>query len=274
MAASTATAYRNSGDSQSANQRHFFTRAEIENFFETCPAELLSRRFRHFLRGMWIAAGRPFGADVQLFKAVGDYRKACYYRSDSTVRYNLRAAEDLGLLEIAHRDRRGNCHHIWIRPRTESDNGLYRRVTTHRLPISLLMQWRQAHRAETAGEVTPIRKPALPTAPPPKSPAPAAPAPQRATPAAEKPEHRGTDRSQGRHTYRETKKFVERIDWHAAGFHGSQGMRYVDVGDADYRAPMNRALAFKRACEDFRWSVESAIEAMKRHGFQLAEKSP
>lgn len=266
MAASTATAYRNSDDSQSANQRHFFTRAEIEEFFETCPAELLSRRFRHFLRGMWIAAGRPFGGDVQLFKAVGDYRKACYYRSDSTVRYNLRAAEDLGLLEIAHKDRRGNCHHIWIRPRTDDDRGLYRRVTTHRLPISLLAKWRHARRQER--EVTPIRKPAQPT-PPPKSPAPAAPLPQR--PAAG---HRSTERSEGRHTYRETKKFMELIDWHAAGFHGAQGMRFVDEHAQDYRAPLNRALAFKRACEDFRWSVESAIEAMKRHGFKLAEQSP
>src|SRR5580692_11599054 len=213
MAASTATAYRNSGDSQSANQRHFFTRAEIEEFFATCPSQLLggskSRRFRHFLRHMWVAAGRPFGGDVQLFNAVSDYRKACEYRSESTVRYNLRAAEDLGLLEIAHRDRRGNCHHIWIRPRTESDNGLYRRVTTHRLPIALLVKWRQAHRAESTADVTPIRKPALPTAPPPKSPAPAAPLPQRSVPAAEKPEHRGTERApQPKLTKREAAKVV------------------------------------------------------------------
>jgi hypothetical protein len=274
MAASTATAYRNSGDSQSANQRHFFTRAEIENFFETCPAELLSRRFRHFLRGMWIAAGRPFGADVQLFKAVGDYRKACYYRSDSTVRYNLRAAEDLGLLEIAHRDRRGNCHHIWIRPRTDSDNGLYRRVTTHRLPISLLMQWRQAHRAESAGEVTPIRKPALPTAPPPKSPAPAAPAPQRATPAAEKPEHRSTERApQPKLTKRDCAKFVANMAVVMKGCTHSEYGTELEPGDPRYRPKLSWRAALSAVCERWHRTEESVIEALKFWGYQM-EASP
>jgi hypothetical protein len=182
--ASTQKAYLNSGDFESAKERHFFSRAEIEEFFESCPSELLSRRFRHFLRGVWIAAGRPFGGDIQVFKAVENYRQACYYRSSSTVRYNLRASEKLGLLEICHR------HHEWVRPRNERDRGLYRRVTTHRLPISLLVRWRELHRQGAQADVTPIRKPSAP-AQPPKPPAPAAPLPSREKPAAE---HRSTKR--------------------------------------------------------------------------------
>ncbi len=282
MTASTATAYRNSDDSPSANQRHFFTRAEIEEFFLSCPGAVLgdrkSRRFRHFLRGMWIAAGRPFGTDVQLFKAVGDYRDACEYRSDSTVRYNLRAAEDLGLLEIAHKDRRGNCHHIWIRPRTDSDRGCYRRVTTYRLPIALLLKWRVMHHAETAAaEVTPIRKPAQPTAPPPKSPAPAAPQPQRAAPAAEKSGHRSPERAQPtqpKMTKREAAKFVADM---AIAMRGrtKDGFGWkIEPGAEGYVAPMNWREALKAVCESWQRNEESVIEALKFFGYRTDAASP
>jgi hypothetical protein len=261
--ASTAAAYRNSDDSGSAKERPFFTVAEIEKFFETCPSELLTRRFRHFLRGIWIAAGRPFGTEIHLFKAVDDYRRACYYKSASTARYNLRAAEDLGLLEIAHRDQRGNCHHIWIRPRTTRDRGLYRRVTTHRLSVSLLLKWRELHRDEARREqaaVTPIRKPSAPAAPPLPPAAPVRKAAEEKTP-------------QPKLTRRECAKFVADMAFHMHGCEGSistaEGMQHVGPGDPRYRPKMNWREALAAVCREWRRAPESVVEALKFWGHQV-----
>lgn len=261
--ASTAKAYRNPDSSSSENERHFFTRAEIENFFETCPPALLSRRFHHFLRGAWIAAGRPFGREILFFKAVDHYRRACRYRSERTVRYNLRAAESLGLLEIAHRrEHGGHFHHIWIRPRTETDRGEYRRVTTHRLPISLLLQWRQSKR--TPSDVTPIRKPAQPP-PPPTPPAP---------PAA-KPEHRsprsaggGVPRGPRQLTPREGPRLVAAMADLMRGCSGNiqardGAMMYVGPDHPNYRAPMTQEEALSTACMTMGIPYDAAREHLK-----------
>lgn len=268
--ATTAAAYRNSDDSGSAKERPFFTVAEIENFFATCPSELLggkkSRRFRHFLRGVWIAAGRPFGAEIQFFKAIDDYREACEYRSASTARYNLRESEDMGLLEIAHRDHRGNCHHIWIRKRTDGDRGLYRRVTTHRLPVSLLLRWREMHRAERQAEVTPIRKPAAPAQPLP--PAPAAPLPKREKPAAEEKQ------PQPKLTKRDCDKFMGLV----AGLKLGRTRHVDSVGgygydlkpeDPRYSAPMKELEAIRTVCKAWRRELEVVLYALKFWGYQV-----
>jgi hypothetical protein len=121
--------------------------------------------------------------------------------------------------------------------------------------------------AQPLAEVTPIRK-AAPTS---QSPVPAAPLPKQEKPAAESPR-----RNHGRHTYRETKAFKDRIDFHVAGCHGSVTTPdhvsiYVSATSNPelYRAPLNRALAFKRTLEEFKWTVDSAIEALKYHGFSL-----
>jgi hypothetical protein len=265
-----AAAYPNSDGSGSGKERHFFSRAEIEEFFESCPAELLSRRFRHFLRGVWIAAGRPFGGDIQVFKAVKNYKDACYYRSESTVRYNLRASEKLGLLEVVHRDDRGQCHHIWIRPRTERDRGLYRRVTTHRLPISLLVKWREAHRR--GEQVTPIRKPAQPT-PPPLPPAPAAPQPARKA-----AEHRSNARQTRKLTPREGPKLVNEMRRLMQGVKGHVGADRLWVeyssGDPRYRAPMPQEDALLAACMTLAIPENSAREFLKLLPRDLAESEP
>lgn len=140
--------------------------------------------------------------------------------------------------------------------------------------------WKEHKAAAKRGEhpnlvEMPSPKPAQPV-PPPKGPAPAAPMPKQ--PAAEH-EHRSTERTAGRHTYRQAKAFKDRIEYHVAGCSGS-----VRAGDGStifvspdcnvelYRAPMNRALAFKRTLEEFGWTVDSAIEAMKFHGFTIGPK--
>jgi hypothetical protein len=194
---SIAELYPNSGDSQSAKERPYFTVAELEKFFETCPPDLVPFKYLRLLHGMWLSTDTKLhGGDIRFFKAVEDYRKGCRYKSPTSVRCNLRGAERLGFLEVVYRDEFGKPHHLWVRKRTESDRGDYRKVTTYRLSVSLLMKWRERQRCGHA-EVTPIRKPSLPT-PPPPPPAPAAPLPKREQPAAKadsRSEHRSTERS-------------------------------------------------------------------------------
>jgi hypothetical protein len=130
----------------------------------------------------------------------------------------------------------------------------------------------------------PSRKPAAP-APPPHPPAPAAPLPKREQPAAivSAPEksHRNPGRTEGCHTYRETKAFKDRIEYHVAGCSGSvktaDGSSIFVSAQSNpelFRAPMNRALAFKRALEEFTWTTDSAIRSMKSHGFNLEPPRP
>lgn len=160
-APSIAAGYPNSEHAGRTKDRPFFKREELEKFFETCPLDLVSYPEWRTVKGMWIAAGKPFGSEIQFFKAIKHYTKAAPYRSDSTVRANIRKAEDRGFLDVAYRHpTRGNCHHIWIRPRTKTDRGLYRRVTTHRLSIPLLLKWRHRQGPDSQAKVEPIRKPA------------------------------------------------------------------------------------------------------------------
>jgi hypothetical protein len=163
---------------------------------------------------------------------------------------------------------------------------VFRHSRTYKLQVEKLTprptfkEWRMQQKA--AHRVTQFpRKPPEPASLPEST---AAPLPEREKPAAEH-EHRSTSRtarSAGRHTYRQTKAFKERVDYHAKGCSGdvraSDGTTIVVSADCNvelYRAPLNRALAFKRALEEFGWTVESALEALKYHGFQLAaDKSP
>lgn len=158
-----AAVYPNSDHAGSRKERPFFKREELQEFFETCPSDLVSHPELRTLHGMWIAAGKPFGSEIQFFKAMKHYCVGAPnggYRSESTVRANIRRAEDSGALEVAYRGRRGECHHIWIRPRTDKDPGLYRRVTTYRLSIPMLLKWRHRRGGEPQSNVEPIRKPA------------------------------------------------------------------------------------------------------------------
>lgn len=275
---SIAAEYPNSEHSGSGKERPFFKREELQEFFEKCPSALVSHPELRTLHGMWIAAGKPFGSDIQFFKAIKHYCEGAPnggYKSESAVRANIRRAERRGFLEVAYRDPDRGCHHIWIRPRSQDDRGLYRRVTTHRLSIPLLLKWRDHHHKVRE---MPTRKQPEST-PPPKAPAPARrEEPQRKT-AEHQREAERSSRTEGRHTYRQTKAFRERIERHEKGCSGSVrapdgSTLYVspDCNVELYRAPMNRALALKRACEEFGWTVESAIEAIKYHGFTIEAK--
>lgn len=147
----------------------------MQEFFNTCPPEIVPRPVLGLLRGMWVAAKtkegrRQFGTEILFHKATKHYREGCGYKSERTVRYNLRRSRDGGFLEVAHWDAsHERCHHIWIRPRTDRDKGLYRRVTTYRLPMTLLVKWRDWHRngAKPLAAVAemPSRKPSQTAAP-------------------------------------------------------------------------------------------------------------
>jgi hypothetical protein len=156
----------------------------------------------------------------------------------------------------------------------------YRLRTEKLKPQQTYKQWRMQQKAAHSVAQFP-RKPAQPV-PSADSPAPDAALPRREKPAAEHRSTGRTARTEGRHTYRQTKAFKDRVEYHAAGCSGSvttqSGQQIYVSADSNpeyYRAPLNRALAFKRALEEFGWTVESALEALKYHGFQLAaDKSP
>lgn len=282
-------AYPNSEHAGRTKERPFFKREEIQEFFETCPSELIPHPELRTVHGMWNAAGKPFGSEIQFFKAIKHYCQGAPhggYKSESTVRSNVRRAEDRGLIEVAYRDRRGNCHHIWIRERNQSDRGLYRRVTTHRLSIPLLLKWR--HLKASQAKVEPIRKPAQPDTAP-KPPATAAPKPERMKPAAEHPEHRSTA---PRLTSRQRTILAQRIKAYEQGVTRLEptparvGMNLeLRPGDAAYVKPLPREVAILAGCssmakgDDARsfmpmgCSVQRALEAAKEieSGFESDE---
>lgn len=203
---SIAAEYPNSEHSGSGKERPFFKREELQEFFEKCPSALVSHPELRTLHGMWIAAGKPFGSDIQFFKAIKHYCEGAPnggYKSESAVRANIRRAERRGFLEVAYRDPDRGCHHIWIRPRSQDDRGLYRRVTTHRLSIPLLLKWRDHHHKVRE---MPTRKQPEST-PPPKAPAPA----RREEPQRKTAEHRGTERDLGKREHERLRKLRQSV---------------------------------------------------------------
>lgn len=197
----------------------------------------------------------------------------CEYASRRTVQ---RVLDDLvevfGVLEVLYEANQ------WV---PYAGDVVFRHSRTYRLraeklkPQQTYKEWRMQQKA--AHSVTPIRKPAQPATT--DSPVPNAPLPKTEKPAAEQA-HRSigrATRTEGRHTYRQTKAFKQRVDYHADGCSGSittqSGQQLYVSPDSNpeyYRAPLNRALAFKRALEEFGWTVDSAIEALKFHGFKIA----
>jgi hypothetical protein len=166
---------------------------------------------------------------------------------------------------VKFKDDMGNRHHIWIRPRTARDKGLYRRVTTYRLSTDLLLKWRQAHRGESrAADPTPIRKQPAPQ-PQPLPPAPAAPLPAK-RPAA----HRSTQRessSPRKLTPREGPKLINEIQRLKRGCNGHVGVDRLFVEyekhDPRYREPMSQEKAIEAACMNLGIPYEAAVEHLK-----------
>jgi hypothetical protein len=185
--ASTQRAYRSPEDSQSTKEA-YFSAVELKDFLNTCPPELVTYRYLRLIRGMVSALEKALnkelhGNQFEFYLSQENYRAGGLYRSDRTVRYNLPKAVELGYLEIHHRRDDGQTHHIWVRPRTQQDQGEYRRVTTYRLPVSLLIRWRNWRNGHKA-EVAPIRKSPSPDKPLPPAPAAPVPPPPREKPAA------------------------------------------------------------------------------------------
>jgi hypothetical protein len=274
--ASIAAAYPNSDDSGSAKERPYFTVADIEEFFRTCPVELVPHRCLRTVQGMFIALEKRLGKKLhgdtfEFFLSHEDYRDGCRYKSDRTLRNNLPLAVKLGVLEVVHRRDDGQSHHIWIRPRTKRDKGEYRWATTYRLPVSLLMKWRELHRRGERADVTPFRKPSQP-APPPQAPAPAAPLPGKKV-----AEHRSNQRQSNSRklTPREGPKLVNEMRRLMQGVKGHVGQDRLWIeyppGDPRYRAPMSQGNALIAACMSLAIPEESAREFLKLLPRDLAE---
>jgi hypothetical protein len=251
--ATQVAAYRNSDASESQKERHFFSVADLEKFFETCDGSLLPHRFQRLIYGMWLAAGKPFGGEILLFSSTENYRARCRYKSDRTVRYNLRAArsERFKFLEVVSE------HHRWIRPRSDNDRGCYRSVTTYRLSLDLLTKWRSVHRGEVAKE----RKPAQPS-PVPRPDPPAAPQPVPIRPAAETPKsngHRSNQREPNRRERQEIAAAIGKIRQLMRGVQYINGLRQpsavptpfpMDKDDERYRAPLSLDQAIVEVSRD------------------------
>jgi hypothetical protein len=194
--ASTAAAYPNSDDSGSAKEREYFSVADLQNFFDNCPPELVKHRCLKTIKGMFRALEKRLGKKLhggafEFCLAIEDYRAGAFYRSTATVRVNLRLAEKLGYIEAVYgSDEMGRPRrdHFWHRPRTAEDKGLYRRVATYRLNTALLEKFRELQRHGHSAEVTPIRRKPSAPADKPLPPTHTAPLPKREEPAATKPE--------------------------------------------------------------------------------------
>lgn len=274
---SIAAAYPNSDDSGSAKERPFFTVADLQDFFENCPPELVEYRCLRTIKGMFRALEKRLGKKLQggsfeFCLAVEDYRAGeGRYRSTSTVRINLRRAEKFGYLEAIYgADEMGRPRrdHFWHRPRTKRDRGLYRRVATYRLNTTVLEKWRDMQRhGHKAAEPTPIRKPAAPA--PPHQPAPAAPLPQR-----EKPAATIEKAPQPKLSKRDCDKFMGLVAGLKLGrtrHTEAQGGYGYDLspGDSRYKAPMKELEAIRTVCKAWRREFEVVLYALKFWGYQV-----
>lgn len=255
--ASTARAYLNSDASSSAKSRGF-SRADLETLFEECD---LPRHLVNFITGAWRASGKPSGAEVYFFATVEGYRIEGRYRSERTVRYNLRKCEQLGILEKVYEP------NSWIRA------NYYRHTATHRLNISALKR-RQTyqHFKNNRPLAQPLPPQSVKENPTPVLAQPKCEPPQTA-PIALTPQRQAEHRQIGRHTRRDCAKLIALIVQLMRGrTHGEFGWKLAP-DDERYRAPMSRDAAIEAACRSFSWTVESAMDAMKFHGYNVATDS-
>lgn len=272
-APSIAALSTNSGDSGSAKERPFFKREELQEFFETCSSDLVRHPELRTMHGMWIAAGKPFGSEIQFFKAIKHYCEGAPhggYKSESAVRANIRRAEAKGFLEIAYRDPDRGTHHIWIRRRTDEDRGLYRRVTTHRLSIPLLLKWRAQH--HKVREMPPRKPDPPPTSP--KPPAHAAPQPQRKTAETHRSPERAEKSAQPKLTRRECAKFAANVEQRKRGrssyLSRGDGLEIsLRPGDDGYAEPMNAKDAFLAECAAWAREPDAVRDSLKYWGYKI-----
>lgn len=268
-APSIAAAYRKPEGSESV----FFKLEELQEFFDTCPPDLVETRQLRTIESMWNAVGKalgkkPFGARIQFFLSINHYRTN-RYRSESAVRYNIRRAERDGNLQVDYRDDLGRCHHIWVRPRTNSDRGDYRRVPTYSLSVPLLLRWREWKRTgKLHADALPIRKPAQPT---PTDPPPAHAAPKPEEPRRAAAEHRSpapAKPAQPKLTRRECVKFMANFEQRKRGrtsyFSRADGLNVaLHPGEEGYSPPMEAGAAFLAECEAWGREKDAVLYALK-----------
>lgn len=266
VASPLAAAYPNPGDSGSAKERRYFTVADLQNFFENCPPEIVEYRCLRTIKGMFRALEKRLnrklhGGTFEFCLSVEDYRDGAFYRSPTSVRVNLRRAEKLGYLEAVYgADENGHPRrdHFWHRARTGKDEGLYRRVATYRLNVSLLERFRDLQRHGHKADVTPIRR---------KEPQHVAEVPAKAEqPTIERRSDPPVPTAR-KLTPREGPKLVNEVRRLIKGVSGQVGRDRLWVqyqpDDPRCRAPMSQEKALIAACMNLAIPEESAREFLK-----------
>lgn len=270
--ASTARIYRNPDASTSGKNPRSFSRADIEKLFENSD---LPRHLYNTIVGMWRASQKPYGNEIYFFAAMEGYRREGRYKSKRTVRYNLRALEKLGVIELVY--------HANSRIRADR----FRHTATHRLNIQRLGQretYQQFKENQPIATPLPPRSIAPESSTPAPSPAPVTPIAPPSRSSTMQRDHRGTERESRKLpdlTVRQRKELVQRIPIFMKGCHGNVATRYgesryIGPDDPEYRAPMDKDSAILAACEwmctNHGTSMEKALEAAADAGFRLVAK--
>lgn len=270
--AATASAYRNSGERQSAKSDGLLSRQDVQALLDSADfsKDLGKRRYRNrhlraTLVGMWRAAGslgKPPGKEILFFASVEGYSIEAGV-CERQFRYNLRALEQIGILELVHP---ANSR---IRP------DYFRHTATHRLNLSKLRR-RTTYQDFKNGRpaATPIRS---------QSPdaAPAAPAPQAVKPpvaqAASGAACRTTSSKPTRRlTPREGPELVKKMSELMRGYAGDQVARdgcmlWIGADHPYYRAPMTQENALIAACMTLGIPTECAREHLKLCSWKFEE---
>jgi hypothetical protein len=256
--AATAQAYLNSDGSTSGKVDSFSTRQSLENLFENCD---LRPHHVNMIAAMWRAAGRPQGKEILLFAAVEGYRIEARYKSRRAVQYNLRALEQIGVIELA------------------KGANTIRRPATYRLRTDAL------GKRQTYADVKNQRKAPQPISQSPSQSSPqaqdaAVPQPRTApaapvTPAesagrfldAKRGTHRTTERQLRQLSSRDAAKLIAKI---AELMRGNTRHRQLDgysfnlqPDDSRYRAPLSQEKALISACMTLGIPHEAAEEHLK-----------
>lgn len=268
--AATASAYRNSGERQSAKTEGFLSREAVQSLLDSADfsKDLGKRRYRNrhlraTLVGMWKAAAKPWGNEVLLFASVEGYSIEAGV-CERQFRYNLRALEKIGVVELVYP---ANSR---IRP------DRFRHTATHRLNLSKL------RRRTTYEDVKSSRKFATPIRS--QSPAPAAaaaPPSQAVTPPASPAASGAVCRTTSpkpirKLTPREGPELVKRMKDLMAGqveyFSPADGFSVsISPGHPRYRAPMSQENALIAACMSLGIPTESAREHLKLCSWKFEE---
>lgn len=221
---------------------------------------------------MWRAAGKPTGREILLFAAVEGYRIEGSYRSRRAVQYNLRGLQSYGLIEIVHGPntvRRPTTYRLCV-PRF----GKRQTYTEAKAKIGAQRETHPYRAHRTNGHTEPSEIPSGASSPESPNPAPgaaASPQPPPAVPVREKLPTLvdlvldGSRKAERLRKLRvEFRTLVEKLVKGHERYLSSEGLIELQPNHPDFRLPLPRDQAIRKAC------VEMGLT--KEHGQELAKE--